>query len=125
MNKTMKFHEKYSRRKTHKLQEGWIIRVPDIVFIIHDLEPVKAHARILKIVDLGDSKQVLLALLDHAEEHVLSDVWDYDQNINVVKNSMIPNADEMVAAQQLSAPTRIKWEISARYFVPMIKENER
>ena len=92
---TMKFHEKYSRRKAHKLQVGWVIRVPDIVFIIHDLQPVKAHAEIMSIVDLGDSKQVELALFDYPEAPLLMDTWVYDQNINVVKDSIIPNAAEV------------------------------
>jgi len=85
----MKFHEKYSRRKAHKLQVGWIIRVPDIVFTIHDLQPAKAHAEILRIVDLGDAKQVEFTLLDYPEAHMLADTWVYDQNINVVKDSII------------------------------------
>lgn len=84
----MKFHEKYSRRKAHKLQVGWVIRVPDIVFIIHNLQPAKAHAEILSIVDLGDSKQVEFALLDYPGTHMLTDAWVYDQNINVVKDSI-------------------------------------
>jgi len=30
----------------------------------------------------------------------------------------VPSADEMVTAQQMTAPTNLKWEIDGHYFVP-------
>ena len=36
----------------------------------------------------------------------------------------VPTADEMVAAQQMTAPTKTKWEIEGHYFVPTWEQKD-